>query len=133
MNSDRDIPTGDSLLLACGSSGRWSVDVDESPNGRAWTLQLDGPAVYLIFALRHLEAVRQARDYLRQWSSDLGALPLGYFESAGVSLHWDDEGPRCFLIVGPHAQSTLRVTLTAEDTRCLAEALDQVIDDLPPG
>lgn len=134
MDHGIDTPNGAFGLLACGSSGRWSVDVDESSDGTGWTLELDGPAVYLVFALRDLSVARQALNYLRQSPSRRGVLPLGHFESAGVSLHWDNEdGGRCFLIVGPQARSTLRMTLTADDTRCLAEALDQVVDDLPAG
>jgi hypothetical protein len=120
-------------LLACGSSGRWSVDLDESHDGTEWSLQLDGPQVYLTFAVSNLRVVGAALEYFQSGRPRGDVLPLGNFESAGVSLHWDDEDTgRCFLIVGPGARSTLRVALSAADTGMIADALEQVLDDLPP-
>src|SRR5262249_45274702 len=60
------------------------------------------------------------------------ALILGRFDSASVSLLRDNEDfPRCYLVVGPDARSTLRLSLEAEDIRMLSEALRQVLNDLP--
>lgn len=123
---------GSFRLLANGRAGCWSVDLDESRDGREWSLQLDGPQVYLTFAVRDLTVIRSAIAYLREGFRRADALPLGHFESAGVSLHWDDEFPdRCFLIVGPHARAALRVAVMADDAATLAEALEQVQQDLP--
>ncbi len=45
---------------------------------------------------------------------------------------WDDEeAPRCFFVVGPDAQSTLRLSLDREDIQMLIEAFEQVVEDLP--
>ncbi len=120
-------------LLACGSSGRWTVDLDESMDGTKWSLQLDGPQIYLAFAVEDLGVIGNALAYLRLMRNRDSQLTLGHFSSASVSLFWDNEdNERCFLIVGPRARSTLRVSLQAEDTRMLAEALEQVLDDLQP-
>jgi hypothetical protein len=133
VKRNTDNPDNRYGLLACGSSGRWSVDLDESADGTEWSLQLDGPQVYLTFAVNDPRAVGEALTYLRGRKPRANPLPLGHFESADVSFHWDDEvPPRCFLIVGPAAGSTVRVTLSAEDVGMIADALEQVHDDLPP-
>jgi hypothetical protein len=121
-------------LLATGASGCWSVDLDESTDGTEWSLQLDGPQVYLAFSLRDLGVVRAAADYLRVSRMGTEAIPLGSFASGRVSLHWDNEYPdRCFLIVSGFEGSAFRITLSAEDTRALSEALEQIQEDLPGG
>jgi hypothetical protein len=118
-------------LLATGTSGSWSVDLDESHDGVEWSLQLDGPLVYFTFSLRDLAVVQAAADYLRVSRMGADALPLGSFASAAVSVHWDNEYPdRCFLIIDGNG-SAFRITLSAEDTRMLSEALEQVQEDLP--
>ncbi len=130
MKPDADERTEGFGLLACGSSGHWRVDLDESGDGTAWLLELDGPQVYLTFAVRNLEVVREALNYLRSRREEV--LPIGNFGSASVAFHWDNEDfPRCFLIVGPDTHSVVRISLSAEDTRSLGEALEQVIEDLP--
>ena len=132
MNTDAEQTDGFGLL-ACGVSGRWSVDLDESPDGTEWSMQLDGPAVYLAFAVRHPGVVREALDHLRSDRKPATALPLGHFGPAGVSLHRDDEDvARCFLVVGPTARSAVRVTLSADDVAMLIDALEQVLADLSP-
>lgn len=119
-------------LLANGTAGCWSVDLDESQDGREWSLQLDGPLLYLAFPIHDLTVIQSAIEYLRGGRHRADALSLGQFESAGVSLHRDDEFPdRCFLIVGPRTRATMRFALSAEDATMLAEALEQVQQDLP--
>ena len=51
-------------LLANGSAGRWSIDIDESHDGAAWNMQIDGPLVYLGFALPDLQTVAKIYGYL---------------------------------------------------------------------
>jgi hypothetical protein len=116
-------------LLATGSSGSWSVDLDESPNGSNWSLQIDGPQVYVAFALRNPEVIRDTVNYLR-CPRGSEALCLGQFDRSNVSLHWDSENTtRCFLIVSSSG-SAVRVTLLAEDIASLLTAFEQVLADL---
>jgi hypothetical protein len=118
-------------LLACGSSGSWSVDLDESSDGTVLSLQLDGPHVYLSCVIRDLGVIRSTVEYLRANRDQGEGSPLGHFGSADVCLHWDNEDfPRCFLIVGPMANSCVRVTLLAEDIAALVASLEQVLEDL---
>ena len=117
-------------LLAAGVSGAWSVDLDESTDGTAWALQLDGPHVYLAFEVRDLAAIRSAAEYLRAHRTG-EPVALGCFASQSVTLHWDDEFPdRCFLIVGPSDRASMRLTLSAEDAESLGDALGQIAEEL---
>ena len=132
MEPDADEQRDTFGLLACGSSGSWSVDLDESSDRTVLLLQLDGPHVYLSCVIRELGVIRSAVEYLRANRDQGEGLPLGHFGSADVYLHWDNEDfPRCFLIVGSTAHSAVRVTLLAADIAALVEALEQVLDDLP--
>jgi hypothetical protein len=131
-------------LLASGSSGRWDVAVDETLDRDEWSLEIEGPNAYLVFQLQDLAILSVARRFLqsRPPTDPVGNAPathggeveltLGKFGSASVSLAWDNEDfPRCFLIVGPKARSTLRLSLGAEDIQALGEAFGQVVNDLP--
>src|SRR5262245_64933289 len=143
MNQEIDQPTPRLGLLANGSSRRWDVAVDEPLDGDEWSLELDGPQTYLVFQLRDLKVISEAVRFLqsrpssdpasrRDEEADVAELTLGRFGSAAVSLIWDNEDfPRCFLVIGPKARSTLRLSLDAEDIRMLSEALRQVMNDLP--
>jgi hypothetical protein len=138
MQRDTDLFSKTTCLLANGSSGRWDVAVDESVDGSDLSMELENGPVYLFFKLQSLENVRQAFAYLRSGPDrsrrdDEQSLRLGHFGSSTVSLIWDDEDPlRCFLVIGPSALSTLRLTLDGEDIRSLLAALEQVVEDLPP-
>ncbi len=126
-------------LVANGSSRKWYVAVDETLDGNEWTLEIDGPQVYLTFQLRDPKVVAEAKRFLqppprsgRAGCGDAGELLLGQFDSTSVSLVWDNEGfSRCFLVIGPKAASTLRLSLEAEDIQMLIEALNQVMEDMP--
>ena len=119
-------------LLSSGTSGHWTVDLDEPLDGTEWSLQLDGPQFYLACEVRDLGVIRSAVDYLRSNRKRDDAMMLGRFDTACVSLHRDNEDPeRCFLIVGPSDRATMRLTLSTADTGMLAEALEQIQEDLP--
>jgi hypothetical protein len=131
-------------LLAYGSSRRWDIAVDESLDGDAWTLEIDGPQVYLALQLPDLKVIPAALHFLQSGprsnqTRELGndrhqdaALTLGWFASAPVALVWDNEDfLRCFIVIGPQSQSTLRLSLDAEDIQMLTDALRQVAEDLP--
>jgi len=130
-------------VLANGSSGGRDVAVNESFDANELFVELDGPQTYLTFQLRDGRVLAQFLRFLESssWpslapdqSSERAecALILGRFGSASVSLLRDNEDfPRCFLVVGPDARSTLRLSLEAEDIRMLSEVLRQVLRDLP--
>jgi hypothetical protein len=119
-------------LLACGSSGSWRVDLDESGDGTVWSIQLDAPTVYLACEIRDLRVLKSAVEYLRAGQGHSESVQFGHFESALVSFHWDNEfADRCFLIITPNARSVIRLTLSPGDTVMLAAAIEQILEDLP--
>jgi hypothetical protein len=127
-------------LLASGSSRRWEVTVDESlDHENEWSVELDGPNVYLVFQLKDLRPLVEAVEFLERGcdpktskAAASQAHPLGQFGSASVLLIWDnEEAPRCFLVVGPRSRSTMRLTLQADDIQALLQALREAVQDLP--
>lgn len=119
-------------LLATGVSGRWTVDLDESSDGAEWSLQLDGPNAYFVIEVQDLAAIRMAAEYLRAPRPGGKPATLGCFASNGVTFYWDDEfTDRCFLIIGPSARAAMRLTLSAEDANSLADAFEQIAEELP--
>src|SRR5262249_49837243 len=109
--------------------------VNEALDGVGWSLELDGPQTYLVFQLQDLQVLQKALSFLQSGNgAEEGVLHLGRFGSASVSLLWDNENfPKCFIIVGPKARSTRRLSMEAEDIQALREAVEQVVKDLPPG
>jgi hypothetical protein len=147
MNRDAEKSVGNFGLLANGSSRLWDVAVEEAlDREQEWFAELDGPHVYLVFQVVNLEVPSRALKFLRQRLASprkadqpLGTggeddtLTIGRFGSASVSLMWDNEQfPRCFVVIGPKARSTMRLTLQGQEIESLAEALQQVVDELPP-
>jgi hypothetical protein len=141
MNRKLDSPAEQLGLLAIGSSGRWEVAVDESSDAEEWSMEIEGPGIYLVFQLQDPTIIPMAMRFLQtglaeNWGKSQERnereLHLGRFGSASVSFHWDNEDvPRCFLIVGPKARSTLRLSLGVEDVTMLCEALDEIVKEPP--
>jgi hypothetical protein len=141
----KELPAGEFGLLANGSSRLWDVAVDESLEQEgALSLEFDGPALYLVLRLRDLAVIPEAVDFLqrllsaaestepRQRTVDGDTLSLGSFNSSPVLLIADDELPaRCFVVIGPEAKSTMRLTLQREDVEMILNALRQLAADLP--
>src|SRR5947209_9183036 len=89
-------------LLANGSSGCWTLEVDESFDGGEWTLAIEGPQVSLLFQLQDLSVLQGALRFLqagracpapgtRERSVHDDVLVLGRFGAAPVSLLQDNE------------------------------------------
>lgn len=131
-------------LLANGTSARWHIAINDCLARDEWWIEIESSEIYLTFQLGELNVVRAALAFLRcdPWGlsitngqqnvSNATALVLGRFGEASVSLLWDNEDfVRCFLMMGPHGQSTFRLSFYEEDVRMLIEALEQVVTDLP--
>jgi len=143
MNDENTKPTGGFALLANGSSSRWEIAIDESLDRDEWSMEIEGPQVYLVFQLDNLEVPRKALDFLESLFNPHRARPvgrsatkeetltLGHFDSTPVLLVKDNEdSPRAFLAVGPRSRSAFRVMLDAEDIKSFVEALRQVFEDM---
>jgi hypothetical protein len=144
MNNKYESSIEEFGLLANGSSARRDIAVDEALDRDEWSMEIEGPRTYLVFQLQDQDVLPKALQFLQagpgtnracdgHGNQDNGAsLTLGQFDSVAVSLVWDNEDvPRCFIVIGPQARSTLRVALEADDVRMVIEALDQVVRDLP--
>jgi hypothetical protein len=127
-------------LLANGSSGPWSIDIDESHDGNALNMQIDGPQAYLGFALRDLQVVSKLQSYLRgglhpdqkNGKPNTKGVTLGRLGSMSVSVIQDDEfSTRWFIIIKGKADAVVRLTLDAADVEMFVDALEQVMEDLP--
>lgn len=143
MTNKTDTLTESLGLLASGSCRAWHIDLDESLDGKHWYLELDGPNSYLVLQLKNLQVIPAALTFfqsgLRRSQLKIPAGPekgdrelcLGKFGAASVSLLWDDEeGLRCYLVIGSRAHATLRLTLFMEDIEMLIDALGQATNDL---
>ncbi len=135
----------DLALLANGSSGPWQVDVDESiERANDWSVTIEGPQTYLAFQLTDLAVIPEIISFLERGlagrldppkpdRATLGPQLLGKFGSYSVSLVWDNEDfPRCFLVIGPQARSTMHLSLSETDIRMLLDAFRQVAEDISP-
>jgi hypothetical protein len=126
-------------LLAAGSSGAWKIDIDETTIGVSrWFAQIEGPSAYIYFQIPSLDITGKALQFLADHGGERnsqatrnGTLTIGKDERASITLVRDDEfSDRYFLLVGPQDNPVVRLTLTGEDLRHIAEALRQVRNDL---
>lgn len=132
-------------LAAFGRAGRWEVSILESlDRDDQWFAELEGDSVYLVFRLGSLAIVPEVRQVLRTMvttqrstngrdaSNTPASIEVGMLFDAPVQFICDwEESPRCFLIADSAAGTTLRVTLAGDDLVSLADALDQVVKELP--
>lgn len=140
MSGNRIQPAKTWGLLANGSSGEWSIDIDESHDGGSFNMQIDGSQVYLGFALRDLKVLPILHAYLlaglhpdqADGQRSSSGVALGRLGSLSVSMIQDDEfATRWFIIINGKADAIVRFTLDTADVEMLFEVLKQVIDDLP--
>jgi len=131
-------------LVAFSSSGSWDLTIDESLDQEdKWTAEIEGPNVYISFSIRDLKVIQEALGYLQRRdldrpgqtltspSTSQGGVSLGKFGSNSVILVWDNEDfNRCFLVVGPRANSTMRLSLFGDDIGMLSKAFQEIVNEL---
>ena len=130
-------------LLACGASGAWQVDVDETTSGRnRWWAQIEGPLSSFYFELPSLDVIGKMAMFLCKQSASakhctngqskrLETLILSKDKKTPICLVRDDEfNDRFFLVVGPMDKSTVRFVIAGKDALHISEALQQVQEDL---
>ena len=130
-------------LLANGSSGSWTIDIDEALSGaERWWARIEGPSISLRFEIPSLDVVGKIARFLGKYSVTAkrpsngspkrsGALFLGGNKLIPVSLVKDDEyDDRFFLVLGPTDGLTVRFAFAGTEVSELAEALRQVKEDL---
>jgi hypothetical protein len=131
-------------LLAIGSSDGWELTIDESlDEDLKWEAELEGPNIYISYSFQDLKIVGVALEYLQSRildgrevvhgrSRSRNGLTLGKFGASRISLMWDDEDfDRCFIIVGPSSNSSIRLSLIGGDIKKLIGAFQKVVGQLP--
>src|ERR1700734_4152479 len=109
-------------LLANGHAGQWHIEIDVSDAGDEWSIQFDGPKIYLNFALPDLRVVPNLLASLHEGLSathtkvrsigdaDLGGITVGRMGGMSISMVKDDEfATRWFLIVAGEAGVAVRL------------------------
>ena len=129
-------------LLAIGSSGAWTIDVDEVlPEGMQWRAQLDGPSISLDFGLRSLDvfdklarfpsADLQHRDTSNGSAERGDSLLLGGNDRTPVLLVKDDEyDDRFFIRIGQPDDIIAWFTISGKDVSEISEAARQIQEEL---
>jgi hypothetical protein len=122
-------------LAAPRNNNNQTAKIGKLFTARSLVFQLDDLAI-LRKALHFLQSDTQSQESRedRQRHGQEDTLILGHFGSDPVSLRRDNEDfIRYFLVVGFRANSTLHVSLFAEDIQKIIEALCQVVEDIPAG
>ncbi len=124
-------------LVANGTSGSWSIDLDETLSGASkWFLQMTGPSMYLNFEVAGPDVVDLLVHFIesrlaRRDEGNEEDFNVGHFGQSPVLFLWDAEGSgRGVVLVSGRGGSKMRFEMPRDDVECFADALRQVRDDL---
>lgn len=127
-------------LAATARVGSWTVEIDQTISGdERWFAQIEGPAAYLYLELSTPAAIEEPSRLFaerRAHNDASGALQalaveFGVFARRPVSILFDDEfADRCFFLISDESGSTVRVSIAARDFADIANAIQQVRDEL---
>ena len=117
-------------LLSNGSSGRWSVTLDESTKDmEEWFLQIEGPSLHLFCELEDPGILNQFLKVLKTPSPQV--FVIGCVNRIPLRVQWDMEDENTlFFTVGPASRPLVRCSIHGADIRALTEAIQQAVDDL---
>jgi hypothetical protein len=117
-------------LVANGSAGAWTVEVDETTSGeQRWLVQIEGPACDISFEVASLTVIDLILDFFER--ETLEEVAVGFSGTCAVTLVRDNEYPdRCFFVVGAPASPVVRIPLAGTDLGLLAEVFRQARQDL---
>ena len=119
-------------LLANGSSGRWTVTLDESTKGaEEWILQIEGPSLHLCCEVDGPHCLHELATFLDGSKKNPDAFVIGRVDRVPLRLLWDVEEERVLCVtVGPVTRPLVRCSLPAQEVQALAEATQQAALDL---
>jgi len=120
-------------LLANGSSGRWSVTLDESTEGTEhWFLQIEGPSLNLFCEVNEPDILHRLGIVLESSAIKPAlVLVLGQVNRIPLRVQWDlEDDQTLFFTVGPASRPLVRYAISGPDIRALAEATHQAALDL---
>lgn len=119
-------------LLANGSSGRWSVTLDESTGGtEKWFLQVEGPSLHLCCEVDDPAILGRLANVLQAPSGNLDVFKVGKLDRIPLLIQWDDEyDDTVSIMVGPDSRPLARYWIHGSDVRDLADATRQAALDM---
>jgi len=119
-------------LLANGSSGRWSVTLDESTEGaEEWFLQIEGPSLNLFCEVDDPAILHTLATVFKALTKKPDVLVIGRVNRITVRLQWDiEDDETLFFTVGPATRPIVRCSIHGPDIRDLAAATQQAAFDL---
>jgi hypothetical protein len=119
-------------LLANGTSGRWSVTLDESTEGaEEWFLQIEGPSLYLYCDVDDPRILDSLAAVFTATVKKPGRLVVGRINGLLLQLQWDIEDEKTiFFTVGLVSRPFVRCSIHGQDIQALANATQQAALDL---
>jgi hypothetical protein len=119
-------------LLANGSSGRWSVTLDESTEGsEGWFLQIEGPSLLLSCEVADPDVLDNLATVLEGPTAKPDAFVIGRVDRIPLRLQFDGEHePTILFTVGPPSRPLIRYSIHGADIQALADATRQAALDL---
>lgn len=129
-------------LTALGRAGRWEVSLLESLEREGeWFVELECDSIYVACRLARLSCVHDllrfvtrvlSEPYRAGYGGGHSPLEFGTLGNLPVRLVCGDEdAPRCLLIVPAPGGAIVRWTIAGNDLEMLADALTQIVFDLP--
>ncbi len=124
--------SADLALLANGSSGRWSVTLDESTEGSEdWFLQIEGPSLLLSCEAANPDILGELATVLEASTTKPRGFLIGKANRIPLRLQWDNEHEHTIqFIVGPASRPLIRYSIHDADIHALADAFRQAALDL---
>ena len=118
-------------LLANGSSGRWSVTLDESTKGaEEWFLQIEGPSLHLFCEVGDPHILDKLAAFLNA-PTKKPRLVVGRVNRIPLRLQWEiEDEPTLIFTVGPAARPLVRYSLHGQDLQALVAATQQATRDM---
>jgi hypothetical protein len=119
-------------LLANGSSGRWSVTLDESTERTEDRfLQIEGPSLNLYCQVNNPDILPRLATFLKAKTKKQTVLVIGKVDRTTLRLHSDPEDVQTFYFsVGPASRPLVRYWINGPDLQNLKDARQQASLDL---
>jgi hypothetical protein len=132
-------------LVASGTSGQWSVFIDETHTGvERFYAQIEGPSIYCSFEIPSARSIETLLEFLMQPAVPSptplasrsehtnGSLLIGGRRPNQITFIRDNEyADRCILTIGRASSgSVVRYSVEGSDLKKLTDALTQVREEL---
>lgn len=124
-------------LAGCGKSGLWSVDIDSEDDSELepWSVTFSHPRICLQSAIRNLEILQRAADYLLRKEQNCDAFQLERADAYEVLITYDDEQRLLIRVGRPRIRSgvsfpwLLETSVDASEGEHLARALIEAVSE----